>query len=363
MSEGPPIRVGVVGVGWGALVHVPAYRAVQGFEVAALCARHPESVQAAGARLGIPDVGTDWRSFVARDDLDLISIASPVTQHADVCLAALAAGKHVLCEKPLALDAVEAHDLVQAEQETDRATATCFELRWLPHKLAIWDLVDAGTLGVPYFARVCQSGAYWHPTHAAQSPWMYKRGEGGGYLMGQQSHEIDFVHTLLGESVAVCADVKTSVLQRELRDGSQVDVDADDTGNLLLRLASGASAVLSSSVVGLHTMGQTLEMFGAHGTIVYDGAALRAGTVDDVQLTDRPVPVREPKSGVDLGTRRSAGMVRAMSLLLEEWQPALSGEPAPRVPSWRDGWMVARVIDAARASSEGAGWIDLPLVQ
>ena len=69
-----PIRVGVVGVGWGALVHVPAFRAVDGFEVAALCSRQPERVASAAERLEIDDTSNDWVSFVQRDDLDLIAI-------------------------------------------------------------------------------------------------------------------------------------------------------------------------------------------------------------------------------------------------------------------------------------------------
>lgn len=359
MSESNRVRVGVVGVGWGALVHVPAYRAVEGFEVVALCSRREERVAAAGERLGIEDVSTDWQSFVRRDDLDLISVATPVEQHVEVSLAALAAGKHVLCEKPAALDASAARDLAQAEEETDRATAMCFELRWSPPKYSIWQLVESGLVGDPYFVRVCQSGGYWHPTHAPQSAWMYRRGEGGGYLMGQQSHEIDFVTKVFGEAEAVCADVKTSVTPRQMADGSVIDVDADDTGNVLLRLASGASVVLSSSVVGVHTMGQTMDVFGSGGTILLDGAGLRVGTPRDEGLAEHPIAGRELKSGADLGTRRSSAMIRATALLLEEWQPALSGEPTPRVPSFRDGWRVQRIIDAARASSEGAGWVDL----
>jgi len=98
-----PIRVGVVGVGWGTVVHAPAFRLVDGYELVAICARRPETLAKAQEKLGITDGSTDWRSFVQRDDLDLISIATPVKLHQEVTLAAIAAGKHVLCEKPTAL--------------------------------------------------------------------------------------------------------------------------------------------------------------------------------------------------------------------------------------------------------------------
>ena len=100
-----PIRVGIIGVGWGSIVQTPAFRAVPEFEVAALCSRQPERVEAAAAQLGIDSTSTDWREFVRRDDLDLISVCTPVKLHAEQTIAAVEAGKHVLCEKPVAVDA------------------------------------------------------------------------------------------------------------------------------------------------------------------------------------------------------------------------------------------------------------------
>jgi predicted dehydrogenase len=355
-----PIRVGLIGVGWGALVHAPAFRAVPGFELAALCSRDPRRVAAAGERLGIADLSTDWRAFVQRADLDLISITTPVGLHREMTLAALAAGKHVLCEKPLALGAADARAMLDAAERSDRATATCFETRWSPERLAIWEWVRAGNLGEPFFLRITQSAGYWHPTHAPQSEWMYQRAEGGGYLMGLQSHDIDFACALLGEPEAVAADLRTSVPRRTLADGREIAVDADDTGTLLLRTKNGASVVLSSSVVGAHAAGIGIELFGSEGTLCWNGRQLLAAHAKDAGLAPLPLSAREPASGADLGQRRSSRLVRAQALMLEDWLPAFRGEPTPRpAPSLRDGWRVARVIDAARASSEGAGWVTL----
>jgi predicted dehydrogenase len=360
MAGRRPLRVGIVGVGWGALVHAPAFRAVPEFELVALCSRNAERVTEAGAKLGLTDVSTDWEDFVWRDDLDVISVCAPVGLHVPVSLAALAAGKHVLCEKPLALSGADAQTLYDAGAQTDRATAVCFELRWTPHKYNVWRLAEEGFIGVPYFVRVSQSAGYWHPSSHPQSEWMYRRGEGGGYLMGQTSHEIDFVCKVFGEAVAVCADVKTSVPRRTLPDGRVIEVDADDTANVLLRLANGASVVLSNSVVGVHATGYALDAFGENGTLsVGVDGKLRGAQPHDQGMKDMPLSDRQPRSGVDLGMRRSSNMVRATALLLEDWLPAFDGEPAPKVPSLRDGWRVQRIVDAARRSSEGGGWINL----
>ncbi len=158
---GAMLRVGLVGVGWGALVHAPAFRAVAGYQLVALCATRPESVARASERPGVSDTSTDWKSFVRRDDLDLISISAPVPFHREMTLAALDAGKHVLCEKPLAMNGDECLDMVLAAERSDRATAVCFENRWSPERLAIRELAEGGAPGP---CRLCrQPSEDWLP--------------------------------------------------------------------------------------------------------------------------------------------------------------------------------------------------------
>jgi predicted dehydrogenase len=358
------LRVGLIGVGWGALVQAPAFQAVDGYELAALCSRRTESVTAAAARLDVPDTTTDWRALVARDDLDLISIATPVDSHLEIALAALAAGKHVLCEKPLAPDAARASELVGAAADSGLVTATCFEGRWLPERLAVRSLVDEGIVGTPYSVRVSQSAAYWHPTRPLQSLWMYDVAAGGGYLAGLVVHDIDFVCSLFGEPVAVCADVRTSVRTRDLPDGGVLDVTADDTSALLLRLDSGALAVLSASVVGAHVpTGMRLEAFGSDGTVRLDKTVgseelLEAGRAAEDGLRRHTVTERVVAGLDNQQLRRAGGMINCMGLMLEEWLPAFSGG-STRAPTFSDGLRAQRVIDAARASSDGQGWVTL----
>ncbi|MDT5045934.1 MAG: hypothetical protein QOG75_1787, partial [Mycobacterium sp.] len=178
------LRVGIIGVGWGSHVQVPGFRAADGFEPVALCARTPERLERVAGKLSIPDTSTDWESFVTRDDLDVISVATPTVLHRDITLAALDAGKAVLCEKPLAGDVDAARDMVRAADKSSRPTACCFENRWNPEWLAVRALVGEGYLGKQYLARVSRSAAYWHPSHQPQARWMYDRDQGGGYLAG-----------------------------------------------------------------------------------------------------------------------------------------------------------------------------------
>src|SRR5262249_35398216 len=100
MSAARDQRVGIIGLGWGGLVQVPALRSAAGYELVACCGRDAGRLDETGRRWGITDLASDWREFVRRDDLDVISVATPVAQHRPMVEAALAAGKHVLCEKP-----------------------------------------------------------------------------------------------------------------------------------------------------------------------------------------------------------------------------------------------------------------------
>jgi predicted dehydrogenase len=357
------LRVGLIGVGWGAHVQAPAFRSVPGYDLVALCARTDASVERAGAALGIGDLSTDWRSFVQRDDLDVVSVATPVHLHHDQVLAALAAGKHVLCEKPLALTVDDGAEMVAAAAASRRSTALSFEVRWQRERHLVRELVDAGVVGTPYSVRLHQSAPYWHPTRKLQSLWMYDLAAGGGYLNGLVVHDIDFVCSLFGEPVAVCADVRVSVPQRALPDGGTLDVTADDTSTVMLRLDSGALAVLTSSVVGLHARGYSFDAFGSQGTITLSGlagsAAVRAGTTADDWLTERALSDAQAARLPDVDSTTAGGLIRSMALMLQDWLPSFDGQTTQSVPTFADGLRAHRVIEAARASSAGAGWVEL----
>jgi len=360
-----PIRVGIIGVGWGAIVQAPAFRAVPEYEVTALCSRQPERVKAAGAQLGIDDTSTDWQEFVTREDLDLISVCTPVKLHAEQTIAAIEAGKHVLCEKPVAVDASDAQGMLDAAEGAGVAHAVCFENRFDPVRVALQTEIAAGALGAPYFARAHTSADYWHPTRGLQSEWMYRLDEGGGYLMGMSSHDIDFICDMFGDPESVCADVRCTVPERTDADGKPFAVDADDTSVVIMRMQSGAAALVSCSAVALGASQRELELFGSDGRIVVDTGVLggeievrvtRAGVESSSTLA---LETRMPRSGAELPKRRAAGAIRSLAIMLEEWLPAFSGEPAPGVPTLRDGLRVQQVIDAARRSSDGEGWVTI----
>lgn len=360
-----PLRVGIIGVGWGSVVQVPALRMVPEFEVAALCSRQPQRVSEAGEKLGISDTSTDWREFVQRDDLDVISVCTPVDLHYEQTMAAIAAGKHVLVEKPVGLNLDQTAELLAAAVDAGVAHAVCFEGRWDPARLTVWNLVRGGHLGTPYIATARSGADFWHPTRGLQSEWMYSQEQGGGYLMGMGSHDIDYVCAMFGEPEAVCADVRTTIKQRQRDDGTMLAVDADDTAVLLLRMQNGMLINILTTAIALQRNFRNFEAYGSNGSLYVDGllmgeetSTVRSASVDGALEGDVTIEHRQPVSGIQPPKRRAASAIMSLALMLEEWLPMFDGGPS-NAPSLADGHRVQRIVDAARRSSLGGGWISL----
>jgi predicted dehydrogenase len=253
--------------------------------------------------------------------------------------------------------------MLDAADDAGVAHAICFEGRFDPLRLALREVIADGVLGEPYFARAHTSADYWHPTRGLQSEWMYKLADGGGYLMGMASHDIDFLCSAFGEPESVCADVRSTVPERQRPDGTTLEVDADDTSVTVMRMRSGMTALVSCSAVAFGANDRQLELCGSDGRIDLSAGVQEGGMsvnlrrVGDDHAAPLAMSTRAIRSGYELPKRRAAGAIQSLALMLEDWLPAFRGEPTPGVPTLRDGLRVQRVIDAARRSSAGEGWV------
>jgi predicted dehydrogenase len=361
LATDAPIRVGIIGLGWGSLVHIPAFRSTARYQVVACCARDMGRLQSVGERFGITDLSTDWQQFVRRDDLDLIDVATQVRLHRPMVEAALIAGKHVLCEKPAGLDANEVRAMASMAASSGRGHAVGFELRWLPEHLAVRELVASGQLGSPILVQLTRNVRMWHVSAGHVAPWKHSLDQGGGFLNAVTAHDIDLVRLLFGEPVAVCAGLARSLPGASPHEGAAVD--AEDTVALLLRLSSGALAAISGTATSVHGSGYRLEASGSGGTLQLGsgphGTSVRFGGAGQERPSRLAIKRRHPTKR--LAIERDYPLfeqVRAMALLLEDWQLG-RGETAGSVPTFADALRVQEVIDGARASAEGAGWVEL----
>src|SRR5436190_13103156 len=146
MTNGP-IRIGIIGAGFAQTTQIPGFKNCEDARIVAIASAHREHAEEVAREFDIPHVEDDWRGVINRDDVDLVSIATPVVTHCEMTLAALDRGKHVLCEKPMAMNAEEARRMTEAAREKNFLSLIDHELRFLPGRLKMRELLQAGEVG------------------------------------------------------------------------------------------------------------------------------------------------------------------------------------------------------------------------
>ncbi|WP_426299896.1 Gfo/Idh/MocA family protein [Arthrobacter sp. R-11] len=243
MTTAKPLRVGMVGYAFMGAAHSHAWRTAPRFfdlpldpQLTALCGRNDDGVRAAAAKLGWGSVETDWRHLIERDDIDLIDICTPGNTHAEIAIAALEAGKHVLCEKPLA------NSVAEAERMTEAALAAAergvfsmcgFSYRRTPALALARRMVEEGRLGTVRHVRA-QYLQDWLSDENAPMTWRLDKSKSGSGSLGDiGAHSIDAAQWVTGQKITgVSALLETFVHERPLAGdlvglGGHGDVGAD----------------------------------------------------------------------------------------------------------------------------------------
>jgi predicted dehydrogenase len=349
------LGIAVVGTGFGARIQVPGLRATGHFDVVALVGRDRERTRAATERLDVTTACTSLDEVLAISDLDAVSIATPPATHAPLVIAAARAGKHVLCEKPLARSTAEAQAMCDAVRAAGVVGMVDFEFRFHPSRAMLGRLVARGDLGEPRLLTCVDTLPLYVAPYKPPPPWWYDADAGGGWLGASGSHLLDATRTWLGEVRALTAVVDT------LGGGT-----ADDTYALLLRMASGTRAVLHQSAAVVGPRFQALRLAGAEATAWIDEAwdlwiARRSGDPERVAIpADLALPaVPIPEHTGPFAARELPSFVRAA----ETFADAITGTPRPpgdpRPATFADGLACQRLMDAARAASRSRAWIEI----
>ncbi|MBV9492702.1 MAG: Gfo/Idh/MocA family oxidoreductase [Acidobacteria bacterium] len=237
-------RIGIIGTGWGAHVQTPAFREA-GLEVVAIAGAQAEKTRKTAAELDLKAFD-DWRKLVT-SDVDLITITTPPSEHRAMAIAALEAGKHVLSEKPTALDAGEVEEMIAAANARPNQLALIdHELRFLPSFLAARQRLAEDLGAIRYVEARYASPGRGDRTRAWN--WWSDASHGGGVLGAIGSHLVDTIRYLVGDLDSVQAMLATIIGERPFENG-QRKVTADDFASLHARLANGAVATISASVV------------------------------------------------------------------------------------------------------------------
>jgi len=339
---GRRVRVGVIGTGFGAAVQIPAFQANPRFEVVAVASGQPRNAHRVASEFEIAHAFARWEDLISAD-LDLVSVTAPPHLHHAMTVAAIGAGRHVLCEKPMALAVSEAEDMVRRAEAAGIVAVIDHELRFNLNRRKVKRLIADGYIGEPRHVLITYIGA--HRADPDQ-PWTWwnDASRGGGVLGAVGSHQIDLLRYWLGEIEAVSGALATYVKQRPADDGAARRVTADDLATFWLRFASGAVASVFLSLVAAHSCGPRVEVWGAEGSLVIDADerlwGARRGR-DFEELTEPDALSPPPRT--TYWPLWSLGFVRLADHLAAA---ILDGGALAPAATFRDGLAVQRVIAA-----------------
>jgi predicted dehydrogenase len=373
------LRAVVVGLGFVGRAHVEALRRI-GVTVSGVVGSSPDRVAADAAALGIPQVYSDLDAVLTDEAIDVVHIASPNHLHCSQAAAVLAAGKHLVVEKPLGRDSTETGQLLEQARRTDLVNAVCFNLRYYPLNQQIAAMVEAGDVGTPRLV----TGAYLQDWLLYDTDWNWRVSptEGGRLraVADIGSHWFDLAQFTTGQQIVeVCADLHTFIDTRWQPDSAapgkhrEVAVSSDDAAGVLVRFENGGRGVVSISQVSAGRKNSlSIEIDGSDGSLAWTSERAEELWVGH---RDRPNEVMARDPGlVDASVRRHVGYPGGhpegyadtfRAFFNDVYSDIASGRPSvkPTYPTLLDGHKSLVLAEAVARSAAERRWVDVTQVQ
>jgi predicted dehydrogenase len=353
------IRIGIIGAGFARTTQIPGFQNCDGAKIVAINSAHREHAAEVAREFGIENVEEEWRSLIARSDIDLVSIVTPVVTHCEMTLAAIDAGKAVLCEKPMAMNAGEAKLMMERAESAGVLALIDHELRFLPGRLKLYELLRRGEIGKVRHAKLTFRSDSRADVTRPWNWWSDVR-QGGGTLGAIGSHVIDGFRWLLDTEVSdVFCNLATHVRERKDEDGAMREVNTDDEANLLLRfgdgeLTEGATGNASMSMVESGKPEHRLELFGSAGAfMIEEGGDLWQSRTGAGEWKRVEVEHGELAEGMRDGgwSRGFTAFSKQIVEALRQGRTTIDG-----AATFEDGYRTQMVLDAARRSNESGCW-------
>ena len=365
-ASGDKVRVAIVGAGAVSdYHHVPGLRLDPRAELVAACDADPALLERRKAEWGIDRVTTDPLAIVGADDIDAVIIATPNFLHEEVAVAAARSGKHVMCEKPLGLNAAQVRAMYEAARDAGVVHMTAFTYRFAPSMRYLRHLVHSGALGTPRHFR-SQRFLDWPETSWG---WrQYKDKAGAGDLFDMTIHRIDFALDLLGPIKRVCGAVATFAPRTTTPDGRTcAPSEVDDWSCLIGEFEAGAVGVWEGTTLakgyGRNGFGhEWAEINGSEGSAVYrlhePNTILRGKTGQDLAPEAVPAEFLKPAGSPRDPSQGEPATVFRYDLAWEFVSAIIEGRQA--APSFLDGLNAQQIADSVLRSYELRTWIDTP---
>lgn len=343
------VGIGIIGAGFAHTTQIPGFKNCEGARGVVIASAHREHAEQVAGEFDIPYVADDWRGVIERDDVDLVSIVTPVVTHYEMTMAALAAGKHVLCEKPMAMNAGEAQQMTQLAREKNVLALIDHELRFLPGRQKVAELIRRGHIGRPWHARCVFRSAQRADPNRPWNWWSDVK-QGGGALGAIGSHIVDAFRWLLDTEVSeVLGQLSTHVPKRKDHSGVMREVTTDDEANLLLKFdGAGATGNASLSMVQAGASAHVVEIFGSDGAVKVDGNGyVWSAKTGDTEWTSIEIDRGHLAPGMAEGgwSRGFTAFSQKIVDALREGRTTVEG-----AATFEDGYRTQLVLDAARRS-------------
>ena len=371
------LGVGMIGYGGIGRVHVMAYRNIpyhygltaDTINLVGVATSRSETAQKAAQEIGCHFWTADYHELLARDDIDVVDICVPNHKHEEIITAAAAAGKHIYCEKPLAMDVAEGQRIAEAVEKTGVKSQMTFNFRFFPAISRAKQLMDAGFVGRVFSFR----GRYFRSSYIdPQKPlsWRLRKDiSGGGALFDLGSHILDILYFLLGDFDRVQATLDTLIKERPVAKGASEKgaVDVDDIALMQLRMANGTLGNVEISRMGTGvTNDMQFEIYGDQGAIRFRSEDPSWLEVYDVRDPGQPLggmrgfrkleTVQHYDGAKSPDWSMSPNFVRTHAECQYQFLKAIV-DGRPGSPTLSDGLKVQEVMAAAERSSAEGRWV------
>jgi predicted dehydrogenase len=357
------VRLGIIGTSWWVdTMYVPSLSSHPMAKVVAISGRNRDRAEAVAAKLGASRVFEDYHDLIENGGCDAVVIATPDDLHSEMTLAAIDAGLHVLCEKPLAGNAEDAAHMQERATAAGVKHMVLFTWRWQPHWRYVKHLVATGYLGRCHYAEFKFLSSF------ALDPgykWRFDSRRANGVLGDLGSHMIDFAQWYLGDVTAVRSELHSFVDQSPV---APLDsLAGNDVGFLSLAFGERTRAQITTSAVNLlgdEGVRISAALYGDEGTLEIEhpylgiraGAKVRGARMGELAIADLPIPAEyfdggvEPSALFDPYIKQSAGPRLFIDAILGD---------LPIETDFSVGVRVQKVVDAALRSSNEGGWIKI----
>jgi predicted dehydrogenase len=376
------LKVGIIGANWGLLGHLPAWQALPGVEVLAICTAHQDTAEKAAREHGIPRAYWDYHKMMADPDIDIIDVGTQPRLRYDMVMAALAAGKHVYNANPFAVDLPHAKRMLDTQRQRGLVGQIDAQFQWVPQIARMKELISEGYLG-DLFSVICHchyplfaDGDIRYPfvAHTGVGQpyyWLGDASSGASVLRNLGGHCLHGLIHLFGEIDDVAATLDTFVKEWRFPDGGHLDPQTADTAQLMLRFRNGGVAQINTSWVVADAPGFSIEAYGSKGRLRLESSAgfpdtgnthlyaAQCGAHYSVERLAREIDMPDRLthvSGTSITADDPRPVIIPMLKMFEEMARAIRAGDEAR-PSFGQAYHVQQVVEAAEIASAQRRWV------